>query len=257
MWTIRQEQTEAFRQHHLQKFEDEMVEHSKERFAVLCKVIGDEQVRVAVRSGMRRAGTYGFTNKGPIRLFIEMTFLCGSGFDTDPQYPAVSAALRNSADQMIRAEQIHREYVEYLKKVAGPGGVNVHKALNEIPDLARKPMPFSSDGLVAGLLREMTRIFPQKVAYVGEAGLIKLIRVGAAEAERYQFSTVRQVTLLVVLMFAFGHSCTNDLLYPWIAKTLRDEKILSPSARAERLEKRALTWLDHVLARNREKEAQA
>jgi len=51
-------------------------------------------------------------------------------------------------------------------------------------------------------------------------------------------------------MFAFGHGCTNDLLYPWISRTLQDERIADPEARAARLEQKAITWLEHVNARN-------
>lgn len=257
MWTIRQEQTEAFRQHHLQMFEDEMVAHGKEFAPTICKVIGDEQVRVAVRAAMRKANGYGFTNKGPLRLFVELMFLYGSAFDTDPQYQAVGHILRGSTDQMIRAEQIHLGYLDYLEKVSGPGARNVRNALSELPALARGPLELSSDDFVAGLLREMARIFPQKLAYVGEAALRALIREGVGEAQKYRFTAIRQTTLLVVLMFSFGHGCTNDPLYPWIARTLRDEKIVNPAVRAERLEKKALTWLEHVLARNRERGAQA
>jgi hypothetical protein len=252
MWTIRQDQTEAFRQYHLQKFEDEMVEHSKEFSPLLCKVLGEEQLRMALRSAMRRANGYGFTNRGPLRLFIEMMFLCGSAFDTDPQYPAVGEVLRTSGDQMLRAEQIHQGFLDYLDRVSGPGAVNVHKALEDLSVFASKPLPFSSDNFVTGMLQEMTRVFPKKVAYVGEAGLETLIQEGAAEAQSYGFSTVRQVSLVVVLMFAFGHGCTHDPLYPWIERTLRDERIIDPAARAVRLEKKAMTWLDHVIARNRE-----
>jgi hypothetical protein len=257
MWTIRQEQTDALRQHHLQKFEDEMVEHSKQFAPPICKVLGNEQLRVALRSAMRRANDYGFTNRGPIRLFVEMMFLCGSGFDTDPQYPKVGEVLRSPADQMIRAEQIHLGHLEYLEKVSGPKAVNVRNALSAIPDLAQQTLAFSADDFVTGLIREMNRIFPQKAAYVGETGLKMLIREGTTDAQKYRFSTTRQVTLLVVLMFSFGHSCTQDPLYPWISRTLLDRKIVSPDARAERLEKKALTWLDHVLARNQAKEAQS
>jgi hypothetical protein len=49
---------------------------------------------------------------------------------------------------------------------------------------------------------------------------------------------------MVVLMFAFGHGCSNDLLYPWISRTLTDERIIEPAAREERLEKKATTWLE-------------
>ena len=49
-------------------------------------------------------------------------------------------------------------------------------------------------------------------------------------------------------MFAMGHGCGSDPLYPWIAQTLRDETLKDPDAKAIRLEKKALTWLEHVLA---------
>ena len=249
MLIIRREQMEVFRREAASRFEDEMVVHSKLFSPRLCEVMGDEQLRAALRSAMNRAADYGFTCRGPIRLFIEMMFLCGSGFDTDPQYPDVGKVLRAFGDQMQRAEQIHEGYLDYLERVAGPGAANVRRALKELLILARAPLSLYSAELPASLVQEMTRIFPQKVAYTGEAALHTLIDEGMAKASKYGFSTARQQALLVVLMFAFGHSCTADDLYPWIARTLNDERITDPAARARRLEKKAVTWLDHVLAR--------
>ena len=54
--------------------------------------------------------------------------------------------------------------------------------------------------------------------------------------------------MVVALMFAFGHGCLSDPLYPWIARTLADGRSSSPEARAEHLEKKATTWLRHVVA---------
>jgi hypothetical protein len=246
---IRVEQMKAFEEAARRQFEDEMVAHSKAFSPRLCEVIGDEQLRVAIHSAMKRGGGYGFTNRGPIRLFIEMMFLCGSGFDTDPQYQAVGEVLRGSGDQMQRAEQIHEGYLDYLERVSGPGAINVHKALKDLLYFAQMPLTFP-DGFAAGMRREMHRIFPKKAAYVGEAGLKVLINEGIGEAQRYGFTTDRQAALIVVLKFAFGHGSTNDPLYPWIARTLNDGKIVSPEARAARLEKKAVTWLEHVVAAN-------
>lgn len=251
MWTIRQDQTEAFRQYHLQKFEDEMVEHSKQFAPPLCKILGDEQVRLVVRSASQRAGAYGFTNIGPIRLFIELTFLCGSAFDTDPQYQGMCEILRSDGDQMARAEQIHLGHLDYLEKVSGPQAINVRDALERLAVMVRSPLNFSSENLVSGLLQETRRIFPKKVAYIGESALSALIQEGSIEAEKYGLVTLRHTVLIVVLMFAFGHGCTNDPLYPWISKTLREEK--TGNTRGERLERKATIWLDHVLARNRKR----
>ena len=250
MLRIRTEQITVFEQAAQRQFEDEMVEHSKDFAEPLCKVIGDGQLRVALRSAIPRAEGYGFTNRGPIRLFIEMTFLCGSGFDTDPQYPAVGEVLRAPGDQMVRAQQIHEGYLDYLEKVSGPGAVNVHKALKELLILAKEPHSYSSNDLVDTMIQEMNRIFPQKTAYVGETNLRALISEGLAEAGMYGFSDTRSQALMVILKYAFGHGCTDDPLYPWISRTLKDERIVDSTARAARLEKKAITWLEHVVAGN-------
>jgi hypothetical protein len=247
---IRTEQMQAFEEAARRRFDEEMVDHSKDFAPQLCEVIGDEQLRVALRSAMDRAESYGFTYRGPIRLFIEMMFLCGSAFDTDPQYPAVGEVLRADGDQMQRAEQIHQGYLDYLERVSGPGAANVRKALKDLLAFTREPVTFSSKDLVARMLQEMNRIFPQKVAYVGETNLKILMDEALAEARIYGFSDVRPQTLLVVLMFSFGHGCTDDPLYPWISRTLKDERIIDPAARAARLEKKAITWLEHVVASN-------
>ena len=248
MLYIRRQQIEVFERAALRRFEDEMVAHSKEFSPRLCEVIGEEQLRVALRQAMNRAGTYGFTYRGSIRLFIELMFLCGSDFDNDPQYPALADILNASGDQMQRAEQIYEGILDYQKKVSGPDAENTRKALGALSIFARMPVTFSSNDFVSGMLQEMTDAFPQKVAYIGDEALTALIYEGRAEARRYRFPTVRGETLVVVLMFAFGHGCTNDPLYPWIARTLKDERIIDPAARAERLEKKALTWLEHVIA---------
>lgn len=229
-----------------------MMEHSKGFSPKLCKIIGDENLRDALRSAIRRAAGYGFTNRGPVRLYVELMFLCGSAFDTDPQYVPLGQVLRASGDQAERAELIHQGSLAYLAEVAGPGNVNVRDALKKLSVFAKAPIPFMLETLPSDLLREMARMFPKKFAYAGEAGLKALIEEGITEAKKYQFIGVRQTTLIVVLKFAFGHGCTQDPLYPWILRTLRDEKIMTAAARAERLERKALTWLAHVLDRNEE-----
>jgi hypothetical protein len=249
MLNIRPNQMKVFEEAALRRFEDEMVVHSKEFTPRLCEVLGDEQLRVALRQAMKRAEAYGFTFRGPIRLYIELMFLCGSDFDTDPQYPAIGEVLNASGDQMQRAEQLHEGVIDYQGKVSGPDGVNVRKALEALSVFARKPVTVSSSDFVPAMLQEMTRAFPKKVVYTGEERLTRLIQEGRAEAREYAFPTVRGEALIVILMFAFGHGCTHDPLYPWIARTLKDERIKDPAARAERLEKKAITWLDHVLAR--------
>jgi len=249
MLKIRSDQMKTFEEAAWLRFENEMVIHSREFSPKLCEVIGEAQLRIALGQDIKRAVEYGFTYQGPVRLYIELMFLFGSHFDTDPQYPMFAKVLNASGDQMERAEQIHEEVAVYLEKVSGADNIYVRKALENLSAFARKSLMLSSDEFVRDLLQEMTSAYPQKVAIIGIEALTQLIHEGRAEARKYGFSASRGEALMVVLMFAFGHGCTDDPLYPWISGTLKNEKIISPAARAERLEKKALTWLDHVLAR--------
>ena len=117
MLKIRPTQMIVFEKASLRRFEDEMVVHSKEFTPRLYEVLGEEQLRVALRQAMKRADTYGFTNRGPIRLYIELMFLYGSDFDTDPQYPAIGKVLKAPGDQMKRAEET------FVVGWQAPGGI--------------------------------------------------------------------------------------------------------------------------------------
>jgi hypothetical protein len=149
--------------------------------------------------------------------------------------------------EMERAERLYQNTLVYQERVSGPDGINTRRALNELLVLVKQPDAFLSSQ-PADLREEMTRAFPQKAIYVGETGLTGLIEESLDEARQYDFPAGRAEALVVVLKFAFGHGCTDDPLYPWIARTLKDEKIVDPTARAERLEKKAVTWLEHVCA---------
>ncbi|MFO1498144.1 MAG: hypothetical protein U1G07_07085 [Verrucomicrobiota bacterium] len=247
MLAVRSAQIRVFDDAAWQQFEDEMVIHSREFSPRLCEVLGEKQVRVAVGGAIQRARAFGFTCRGPVRLYVELMFLCGSGFATDPQYPILGKVLLDSADQMARAERLHEEVLRYQEKVAGPDACNVRRALGKLLGLSQKPVAYTREGLVAGLLGDMHEGFPERAGYIGDAALTALIAEGRAEAQKHEFPSPRGEALLVTLMFAFGHECTHDPLYPWIERTLQDEKIVAPAARAARLERKAVTWLNHVL----------
>lgn len=250
MLVIRAEQMESFKKAALLSFEDQMVRHLAEFSPPLYKTVGEEQMRKVVQLGISQAAKYGFTYRGPVRLYLELMLLFGSYFDSDPQYPWAKEILSNKEveSQMQRAELLYQRTMDYREKVAGPEDAYTLEALKKIAVFARNPISMPADNFLPAIQREIALIYPQKAAYVGEAGLEKLIRKGMGGAQRQQFATVRGMTLVVVLMLAFGHGCGADPLYPWIARTLQDEAIINSEARADRLEKKALTWLEHVLA---------
>jgi len=247
---IRQEQIQALQAAVRGGFENEMVAHLAQFSPPLFKAVGEEQMRQVIRLGMARAANYGFENKGPVRLYLEMMLLFGSDFDTDPQYTWSAEILTNRdvGSQMERADFLYQRTLHYRENVGGPEDEYTLQALGNIRAWAQQPLPLTEKNFVPDMLRELNRIYPQKADYTGEDALEALIHEGEREALQYRFSTVRGSTLMVVLMLAFGHGCTHDPLYPWIARTVNEDALTDPTARAKRMETKALTWLDHVLA---------
>lgn len=249
MLVIRTEQMDVFKKTALQSFEDEMVEHLAQFSPSLYKVVGEEQMRKVIQLGMSQAAQYGFTYRGPVRLYLELMLLFGSYFDTDPQYPWAAEILTNqeSDTQMQRAERLYEKTMDYRQKVVGPEDAYTLEALKKMRVFAKQPVTISADNFIPAMQREIEYIYPQKAAYVGKAGLEALIRKGMGGARRQQFMTERSMGLVVVLMLVFGHGCGKDPLCSWIAEILKNEMTIDPETRIERLEKKMLTWFERVL----------
>ncbi|MPZ41808.1 MAG: hypothetical protein GEV05_00105 [Betaproteobacteria bacterium] len=235
------------------QFENEMVAHGLQFAPKLAKVIGEEQLRRAIRAGSTRAQQHGFTQRGPVRLCIEAMFLFGSAFDDDPQYPWARAILQADAEQMTRANRLYEKVLDYQQKVSGPDGVNTREALRKLAQLSQRPPAPPHGSIEDGVMWELANVFPEKAAYAGKEALRGLVAEGIAAARKAGFEAARSQTAVVMLMFMFGHGCSDDLLYPWIARTLHDPRIADPAVRADRLERKALTWLSHVLAGHKER----
>jgi hypothetical protein len=247
---IRQHQMDALGAAVLSGFENEMVAHLANFSPALSQTIQESQMREAIRFGIARAQEYGITFRGPVRLYLELMMLFGSHFDTDPQYPWASGILRSESPipQMERAQLMYERTRDYRAKVAGCDDVNRIDALKRMSRFSAEALPLSSGDLTAMLIEGMARIYPQKTAYIGREGMEALIDEGVGAAHDYGFATPRATALAVALMFALGHGCFQDPLYPWIEEMVKDEAVRGPGAKADALERKALKWLHQLLA---------
>ena len=194
-------------------------------------------------------GGHGFNWRGPVRFYLELMFMLGSYFDTDPQLPTWASNVLGDqdADQLRRAEMLYEGTIEFLDQVSGPGHRNALDALSRLAQIAEQPPPVFGENFSDGLLRLMREVYPEKYDYVGEQPHRVLVERGTELADSYEIASHRGITLFCVLMFAIGHGFHKDPLYPWIARTLGDNRIDDPDKRAFRLESRARTYLNHVL----------
>jgi len=249
MLEIRSEQVAAFEQAGFRAFEHEMVEHLAKFSPQHCEVMGEPRVRNVIQLGMARAKTYGFTNRGPVRFYLEMMFMFGTDFDTDPLLPWVAKILNDTAmaDQMKRADQLYEVLMDYAEKVAGPDNEYVKAALRRASLQRFEDLPLPSGDFEKGMIARLTANYPQKCEYVGESALRELIPLGVALAREYSVSAAAGKVFLIGLMFAQGHGFATDPQLPWVSATLNNPAITDPNKRIERLYSKTMTYLRHVL----------
>jgi hypothetical protein len=78
--------------------EDELFTDVKRFFKERHAFLGDAQTRVAVRHGIERANSYGFTSLRGFALYVTLAFVLGSHFDRNPLYPWVRKNLVDDRD---------------------------------------------------------------------------------------------------------------------------------------------------------------
>lgn len=251
MLVIRPSQMKAFEDHALETFERSMITHLREFSPPLSATLSEDQLLNVVRLGIGNAQRDGFTLQGPVRMYLETMLLLGAEFSSDPQYPWAGTALRTHAraneGELERATRFYERLMDYRTAVNGLNDAYTLEALRRLEDFASSPISYRRENLEDSLVSEMTRIYPEKLHYVGEPAIQALLKKGISAAPQVRLDTdVRSVVLVCVMMFAFGHECTHDPLYSWIERTLVDPRITNQAARARRLETKAVTWLRHV-----------
>ncbi|MFH0727541.1 MAG: hypothetical protein V2B19_14525 [Pseudomonadota bacterium] len=249
MLVIREEQIEALAAAVAGGFETELVKHIKNFAPRHSAVVGAEGIRETVRRGMERARTYGFTNRGPSRFFVELMVMFGSQFDTDPLLPWAEGVLNNESikNQMERADILHEAMREYMDEVFGSEKKNFFDAMRRLSRTRLEDYPSPGGNFESAIKAGLNTIYPQKCNYLGEEALNDLIGRGKESALSYSISSVHGAALLIVLMFVLGHGVTRDPLYPWISQTLEDESVADPDEKVKRLQAKMKTYLDRTL----------
>lgn len=252
MLRISSGQVEVFRTRTRARFEETMMERCAVLAPARCAELGPAPLRTAVQAAIGRAELHGFTWVGPVRLFVELCLLLGSGFDTDVQYPFARACLHEPGPQMQRAAALHAGSVAALHAMRGPEGRHDEAALWRLRELvaARPAAPRERD-LTGVALATLAHVHPQRYAWIGEPALRSLIEHAEGEAMWHGIAGPESVLLIAGLMFAFGHACLEDPFHPWLAASLDREHHPDRALVGEQLRRHALARLGVVL-RDRE-----
>jgi hypothetical protein len=247
MLTITHDQLRKLARARREPFEIEMAKHLRGFARRHCEVLGEARLRAAIAANLDVAARYGLAAVGPLQLFLELTFMFGSGFATDPSLPWAKEALahRGAGDSdLFQAARLHASVLAYLQAADGPDHAFTYAALRRVRTLVGESAP---EDLRTALPERLHGVHPEKCDYAGEAGIAAFVDEVIRRAEALGLETPRGIAVVALLMFTLGHEVFEDPLYPWVGRGLATDIGSSTEERLARLERRSIRFLDLVL----------
>jgi len=246
---VREPQIAIFAARSREQFELALRAHAASFAPELARIAGETNLATAVRTALDRAEFYGFSNRGPTRLFLELMLTFGSEFDTDPVLSWTRPWLDNrSTDQMVRAVNLHAAMQTYVVRVAGLDGSAALASLRRARSLRLEDFDAMGDVSNDDLLAMLRSTYPDRWELAGPAALECVIGHASRLTQSVALPAAAGTALLTGVLFGFGHGAADDPLYPWIGQTLRSRQIVEPRARLVRLHRKVNAYIDGVLA---------
>jgi hypothetical protein len=252
MLVIRKEQMEVFAGITTRQFEDSMVEYVQGAFPKAFNDLKEPRIREIIHFGWDKARDYGLKSERGVRLYVNLMFLLGGGFDTDPQLPWAKRILLDETvtDEVQKNDALYDEFIDYYTQVAGADGENYNEALRrmqfenlqELPN-ARVAPGQSFQKFESQINARLQRIFPEKYAYLSEDGIRRLIRTGMESAKKHKITTERGLTLYLLLMYVLGSDFDMDLKYPWVGEILNNSGMTNQAQKIDKLYSKAMELL--------------
>lgn len=247
---IRQASMDAFQQMALAAFEDEMVAHCNAVSSTICKPLGKEPLRLAIRRGLEQARSRGFTLRGSSQFYLDCILLFGIGFATDPQYPWMAKVLARDdfEEELHKSEALYDAVKAHLQEVAGTDQRYVRGCLRRLLRMLAGDIPVQQETFDYDMARIFEELHPEKSQAAGPVGIEALIRHANERARsEYGFTGTRSIALLAILMWFSGHRCDEDPFHPWIREILAESKSKGSEAAGAMLEKRAVVFFETFL----------
>ena len=222
-----------------------------ERSPLLVRSFDQGQLHRVVSSAVAAAEARGLTNRGPIRLYLDLCIAFGSGFADDPMYPWARAALGrpDPETQHERAEALYTRSGAAIEAIHGPDEVHTRTALAATLAWASQEQRFPpAERLAAHIANQLAALHPQKAAHGGPQALQMLVAAAAQACARHGVTAPRAQLLMAGLQFALGAACLGDPAHAWIAATLADPAVPDPAQRFAALERQALARLQAAAA---------
>jgi len=247
MLTINNKQIEAFNKEAFKKFEDNMVNHTKDFFPNHFIVMGEVNVRNTINYACLKAKKYGFNTQRNCCLYLNNMLVLGSNFDMDPQYPWAIELLNDKRIPNYRIDKLSDKMIEVCGRIHGKDNFSINKALSNLHNNASEILIRISDSKINDIPELLNFLYPKKYEVVGNSNLNQLTKLAKAKAINYGISLEPSTVALNIFMFLCGAGFDNDPQYPWVSEILSTANDLGEREKVTLLYTQAVSTIELFL----------
>lgn len=237
---IRPEQYQAFSAMGVARFRAGWLRHAQKHFRAHCKILGETGLGQVVERAFERAAPHGMKSERDMYLWLALMLYLGSRFDDDCQLPWVRQALADP-DRGTPAERVEICFdaaMLWIDRVLGDDNQHITAAIQRFYRLFQM-LPLDARVTRDDLREMLQRVWPEKCAAAGAAGVDALVEHAARTAAALGIGTPRGAILLGGLMLIAGSGIHEDPQFPWVARVCRDPAHATPEARVAALQEAA------------------
>ncbi|AZS50192.1 hypothetical protein DM558_05110 [Entomomonas moraniae] len=186
--------------------------------------IGEDNFYHALKQGVEDAKTEGFSQRGPVKLYINLQLLLGSGFAIDPQYAGLTEEWQRlktqHVSQLEQADTLHQELTPYFDQVLGEQNNALLNHLKRLQQLNLNELGVYKETYKPDLHALLYELYPEKYQQLGKETMTQVIIKGTEKAYyQYHFEQPSHSALLVTACFSLGHQFDQDPFLPWFSQT--------------------------------------
>lgn len=205
-------QVEILKEISYEKFVIEVMSHWKTAFpSILLR--GDERIFYRyIREGIVLANKYGYSQRGPVRLYLDLMIISGVNFEKDPLFQWMNTEKGLSTSQIESSVYLHSKLRDYIDAVYGKNNVFINESKVRFKELNSKNLPVGANGDKHEVHELLKCIHPQRYNFSGFDAIESLIYISSEYCDRYKLKNERHRSYVTLIMFLFGCSFETDLV---------------------------------------------
>ncbi|EDX9487209.1 hypothetical protein LAN87_004408 [Salmonella enterica] len=209
-----EDQVTLLRKLSLKNYIDELVEHIKYVFPLLPFSCGADNLYSYIEMSIVRAKNAGYTQRGAVRLYIDMMIILGERFERDPLFKNIEARdINENLSQIEKTMNLYSFLNRYINEVYGEGGIFFMESLSKFKNFNIENIPVTYKNRPHNIHNLLKYIYPQRYKFIGSNAIDHLNALSEEYAERNEIVQGNQRTYLIVVMFLFGCSLESNVFY--------------------------------------------